>query len=95
LQLVQKYKEPVLIFKSVEEQIMSLEQPFDWQEIFHLFKKPDVRDADLKFPKFNEKKIIEILVDRHDFSSDRLENQFVKIRDFLKTSAQTGLGKFV
>ncbi|RLG15933.1 flap endonuclease-1, partial [Candidatus Pacearchaeota archaeon] len=41
LQIVQKYKQPVLIFKSVEEQIQSLPEDdrFNWQEIFKLFHK--------------------------------------------------------
>ncbi|MFW6233336.1 MAG: flap endonuclease-1, partial [Nanoarchaeota archaeon] len=41
LDLVRKFKEPVLIFKEVEEKIMSLDEEdrFDWKEIFELFHK--------------------------------------------------------
>ena len=44
LQIVRKYKQPVLIFDSVKEQIMSLpeQDKFDWKKIFELFHKPDV-----------------------------------------------------
>ena len=59
LDIVRKHKQPVLIFKSVEEQLMSLpeENRFDWKEIFELFHKPDIKKAEIKFPKVNEEKI--------------------------------------
>lgn len=93
LQIVKKYKQPVLIFKSMEEQIMSLQEEdrFDWQEIFKLFHKPQVVDAEIKFSKVNEEKIKEILVERHDFSEGRVEKQLEKLRDIEKKSKQKGL----
>src|SRR3989344_777458 len=53
LEIVKKYKQPVLIFKSVEEQLMSLPEKdrFNWQEIFELFHKPKVTNADFEFKK--------------------------------------------
>ena len=97
LQIVQRYKQPVLIFKSVEEQILSLneEDRFDWQEIFELFHKPDVEDFEFKFGRVNEKKIKEILVDRHDFSLERVEKQLEKLRDIREKQKQKGLGDWV
>jgi len=93
LQIVQKYKQPVLIFKSVEEQIMSLpdEDRFEWQEIFELFHKPDVKDFEIKFPKINEEKIKKILVEEHDFSIERVEKQLEKLRDISEKAKQKGL----
>src|SRR3989338_6970869 len=83
LELVKQYRQPVLIFKAVEEQILYLseEDRFDWQEIFQLFHKPDVKDAEFKFKKIDEEKIKKILVERHDFSLDRVEKQLEKLRD--------------
>ena len=94
LNLVRQYKQPALIFEAVEEQIKNMETPFDWQEIFHLFRKPDVKDAEINFGKFDEKKVKEILVDRHEFSEERLESQFEKIREFLEEKKQAGLDRF-
>jgi len=67
LQLVKQYKQPVLIFDSVKEQMEKLDEKdqFDWQEIFELFHKPDVKDAEIKFGKVNEEKIRKLLVDEH------------------------------
>lgn len=93
LQLVKELKKPEKIFQSVKERIQDLDEPFDWEEIFKLFKNADVKDVDIKFPKFNEKKIKEIL-EPHGFSSDRLENQFKKMREYLKSKKQKGLKEF-
>ncbi len=97
LQIVQKYKQPVLIFKNVEEQMMSLneEDRFDWQEIFELFHKPKIVDADFKFEKINEKKIKNILVEEHDFSEDRVEKQFDRLRKIKEKNKQKGLGDWI
>ncbi len=82
-----------MIFKEVEERIASLpeEDRFDWQEIFELFHKHEVIDSDFKFPKVNEKKIKEILVDRHEFSDERVENQLEKLREINEQKKQKTL----
>lgn len=96
LQIVQKYKQPVLIFQSVEEQMMSLkeEDRFDWQEIFQLFKKPDVIDSEIIFPKIDEEKIKKILVEEHNFSDERIEKQLERLREVEEKSKQKGLDKW-
>ena len=96
LQIVRKYRQPVLIFKSVEEQLMSLPEGerFDWQEIFQLFHKPDVVDVDFEFGEVDEEKIKEILVEEHEFSNDRVEKQLEKLRDFEEKKKQKGLDKW-
>jgi flap endonuclease-1 len=81
LELVRKYKEPVLIFRSVEDKIKAQEQEgksFDWQEIFPLFKKPDVKDVEVEFPKLNEAKVRKILLS-HDFSAERIDSALEKL----------------
>ncbi|MFC1710928.1 flap endonuclease-1 [Nanoarchaeota archaeon] len=97
LDLVRKYKQPVLIFQAVEEQIMSMpeEDRFDWQEVFELFHKPAVIDAEFKFKKIDEDKIKEILVERHDFSKERVEKQLERLKKAEEESQQTGLDKWV
>lgn len=42
LDIVRKLKQPTLIFKSVEERLKMQEEQFNWQEIFELFKKPNI-----------------------------------------------------
>lgn len=93
LQIVRQHKQPVLIFKSVEEKMMSLpeEERFDWMEIFELFHKPNVAKFDFDFKKINEKKIKDILVKRHDFSEERVEKQLEKLREIREKQKQKGI----
>lgn len=93
LDIVKKYKQPVLIFESVEEKIMSLskEDRFDWQEIFELFHKPNVSNQEITFPKIDEEKIKEILVEEHDFSLERVEKQLEKLRKLVEKKKQKNL----
>ena len=81
LDMVRKFRNPVDIFKSVSSLLEKQENKFDWQEIFPLFKNPDVeKNVEIDFPKLNEKKIKEILVKEHDFSEERINNQMEKLR---------------
>jgi len=93
LQIVQKYKQPVLIFKSVEDQIMSLpeQERFDWKEIFELFHKARVKNVDFRFGKIDETKIKKILVKEHDFSEERVEKQLEKLKEAKEKAKQKGL----
>lgn len=78
LNLVKEKKYPVEIFKSLEEQGRL---DFDWKEVFQIFKKPNVhKNAKVKFPKFDEEKIKALLVKKHDFSLERVENQINKLK---------------
>lgn len=93
LDIVKKYKQPVLIFKHVEEQINFLSESdrFDWKEIFELFHKPNVVNKEIDLGKFDEDKIREILVERHDFSEERVEKQLEKLRKAQDQKKQKGL----
>ena len=93
LDIVRKYREPYLIFKSVEEKIRTQESEgkgFDWQEIFQLFHKPDVEDFEISFPKLNEEKVRKILIER-DFSDERINNQLEKLKQEKETRKQKKL----
>jgi len=96
LEIVKRFKQPVLIFESVVEQIQSLPEKdqFNWMDIFELFKKPRVKNVDFNFPKIDEEKIKQILVEEHDFSLERVEKQLDKLRDLKKKAAQKGLDKW-
>ncbi len=95
LQIVKQYKQPVLIFKSVEERLMSLpeEERFDWKEIFELFHKPNVANEKFKFEKVDGDKIKKILLE-HDFSEERINNQLEKLREIIEKQKQKNLGKW-
>lgn len=97
LELVKKYQQPVLIFKSVEEQMMGMpeEDRFDWQEIFEMFHKPKIVNADFRFSKVDEKKIKEILVEKHNFSEERVEKQLEKLREVKEQKKQKGLSEWI
>ncbi|MDP1695476.1 MAG: flap endonuclease-1 [archaeon] len=86
LTLVRQKKFPVEIFKEVEHRL-----EFNWQEIFEIFKKPSVSREKFAFPKINENKIKEILVERHEFSLDRVDKQLEKLHELKKASAQKKL----
>lgn len=97
LQIVKKFKQPVLIFKSVEEQILGLpeENRFDWKEIFALFHKPQVKNVEFEFQDVNEGKIKEILIEEHEFSEERVEKQLKRLRDITEKNKQKGLSDWV
>jgi len=93
LDLVRKFKQPVLIFKEVEQRIYSLpeQDKFDWKDIFELFHQHNVKEEEINLPALNEKKIKEILVERHDFSEERVEKQLEKLREIKQRSSQKTL----
>lgn len=96
LDIVRKYKQPVLIFKSVEEQMLGLseENRFDWREIFKLFHDYLVEDKEIKFSELDEEKIKRILVEEHDFSEERVNKQLDKLREIKKKQQQKVLDKW-
>ena len=89
LALVKQKIYPVAIFEDVVERHGDL--GFNWREIFEIFKKPNVSKHKISFPKFNEDKIKEILVGRHEFSEERVENQISKLRELKAKKGQTSL----
>lgn len=89
LALVKQFVYPVKIFENVVERHGDL--GFNWREIFEIFKKPDVSKHKVNYPKFNEDKIKEILVSRHEFSAERIENYIAKLRELKAKKAQTSL----
>jgi flap endonuclease-1 len=89
LALVKQFVYPVKIFEAVVERHGNL--GFNWMEIFEIFKKPNVSKHKVSFPKFDEKKIKEILVSRHEFSEERIENQIAKLHEIKAKKNQSTL----
>ncbi|MBU0907846.1 MAG: flap endonuclease-1 [Nanoarchaeota archaeon] len=86
LALVKQRKYPVEIFRDVEHQL-----EFNWQDVFEIFKRPNVHDFKIKFPKLNEDKIISILVGEHDFSEERVVKNLDKLHRLKRAGEQTKL----
>lgn len=98
LEIVKRYKHPVIIFQAIAKQLekANLEMPFDWHEIFQLFKKPDVtKDYKIKFSEIDEKKLKILLCKEHDFSEERIENALKKIKETQKQEKQQALEKWL
>jgi len=86
LALVKQKKYPALIFKEVEGMLN-----FNWPDIFEIFKKPNVSKEKVVFPKFDAEKIKKILVEEHDFSIERIENQINNLNELRRQKTQRTL----
>lgn len=86
LALVREKKYPVDIFRAIQERV-----DFDWQTVFEIFKKPHVNKEAVDFPTLNVQKVMEILVDRHEFSRERVQKQLDKLNETKKAEAQQKL----
>jgi len=91
LEIVQKYKYPVEIFKQVQKKFDFI---FDWQEVFkqfHEYKSSYMEN--IQFKKVNEKKVKQILL-AHDFSEKRIDSGLQKLKTLSEEKKQKGLGDF-
>ena len=68
---------------------------FSWQEVFELIKNmPVSKHYRLKWNDLDEDKIMELLVDKHDFSEERIKNQVENLIKEKNNKSQKGLGEF-
>lgn len=73
LDLVQSGKKFELIFND-------LKPDFDWKEIFNVFKNIETTDDyNMDFTEADEERIRKILIDKHDFSEQRVESTLGRI----------------
>jgi flap endonuclease-1 len=90
LDLVKKHKKD--FDKLFEEAKWSDYFTYTWKEVFHTIKDMQVTDDyTLTWKNIDEKKIYEIMVDKHEFSKDRVEKA---IESLMKKGAQRGLSDF-
>jgi flap endonuclease-1 len=94
LRLVQQYGKGFdKLFESVE---WSKNFDTNWSEIFNLIKKMPVTDKNaLKWKSVDSDEISKLLIDRHDFSSERVESTLQKLLREKETKQQKGLGDFL
>jgi flap endonuclease-1 len=63
-----------------------------WEEVYNTFKKmPVIDEYSLSFRNLDEEKIKKLLVDKFDFSEERVESQLEKLRKGLESKKQKGL----
>jgi len=86
LTLVKEKKYPVAIFRALEGRV-----EFDWQEVFEIFKKPNVNRMKIKFPKLDAEKIKRILVEEHEFNAERVEKHIEKLGEIKREGTQKKL----
>ena len=96
LDIVKEFKEPEKIFESVKDKIeaMDEEDRFDWKRIFSLFYAPKVDDLEIEFPKADFEKVKKILVEKHGFSEERVDNQLEKLEKVRRDKTQKSLEKW-
>lgn len=90
LQLVRKEK-------TLERVLKKVEWNFDVmaEEIFDFFLNPPVSDEyELKWKEPNEEKLIKFMVDKHDFSLDRVSKGLEKLKSSFREGKQTSLAWF-
>ncbi len=88
LNLVQQFKKFDSLFKE-------LETDFDWKKIYAIFKSmPVMKNYQLKWKDMDETKIKDLLVSKHDFSEDRINNLLKKYKENKEKNKQKGLGDF-
>jgi flap endonuclease-1 len=89
LKIVKQHKKPEEIFKEVAK---TKPFDFDWQKIFQLFQEPAVtKKYDLKFKQIDEKKIIKLMCDEHDFSEERIKSGLEKLNEQKEKAKQKTL----
>ena len=91
LQLVQQYKTPEEIFKSIPEKY---EVNFNWQEIFNQFQNyKSEHTEEIEFKKPDKEKIKQILT-RYEFSEVRINSALDKLKQLEESKKQKGLSDF-
>lgn len=79
--------------KKVDEMFDDLHVTFDWKEIQSVFQNMPTTDVRLRFPSFSPEKVREILVEKHSFSTERVESTLTKLGRAKGTGE--GLGKWL
>ena len=90
---LEKVKEHESLESLLDDEDVEFESDNSPEAIFDFFKNPPVEDQSFEFRDPDEEKIREILVERHEFSSDRIDSKMKDLVD-ATSSRQSGLGSF-
>jgi flap endonuclease-1 len=90
LKLVHEFKEADKIFAEVK-----WEFDVSWQEVYDTLRNiPTTDNYKLRWNNFDKEKIKEILVDKHDFSADRINSLFEKLEKVADDNKQKSIFEF-
>ena len=86
-------------YKNFDELFEQVKPDFNWKEIYAVFKSmPIMKNYQLKWKDVDADKVKEILVERHEFNEERVENGLKKLKKEIdetkKKKSQKGLGDF-
>lgn len=69
---------------------------YPWKEVFDLFKNmPVEKDYELRWRPADKEKVMQILVEEHDFSKERVESTLENMEKHKNKQSQKGLGDFI
>ena len=89
LNLVKQFNNFDTLFKEVKAE-------FNWKKVYAIFKSmPVMKEYQLKWSGVDEGKVKEILVERHEFGEERVQNILDKLKKKDKNKGQKGLGEFI
>ena len=92
LKLVKEHNDLDTLFKKVE---WANYFDYPWTEVFYLIKKmPVSKEYELCWKKLNEKKLREVLVDKHNFSEERVSKIIEGLAEVKSKQEQKGLGRW-
>jgi len=91
LELVKKHES---LESFLEDEKVEWQSDKDPEIVYEFFTNPPIKDIEFAYGEPNVEKIREILINRHEFSADRVNS---KIKDLEKAleSRQSGLGSFI
>lgn len=88
LRLVQEFKNFDKIFNEVKAE-------FNWKQVYATFKSmPVMLNYQLKWSEPEEAKIKKLLIDKHDFSEERVNKTLDSLREYKESKKQKGLSEF-
>jgi len=68
---------------------------YSWHDVYDLFiNMPTTNDYLLDWKPVNETKLLELLVDKHEFNSERVKATIADLKKKTESTAQKGLGAF-
>ncbi|MEE9406357.1 MAG: flap endonuclease-1 [Candidatus Aenigmarchaeota archaeon] len=92
LDLVKKEKTFENVMKAVEAR---WEHESDPMKIFEFFKNPPAEDVEIKKEKLQPDKLIELMVEEHEFGQERMQKVIDRLSGAAESQKQTGLAKFL
>ena len=91
LELVKKYDS---FDEFLEDEGVEWQSDKDPEIVYEFFMNPPVVDKEFEYGSVDADKIREILIEKHEFSEDRVESKIKELEKALE-SRQSGLGSFV